>query len=64
MIWKRLRKPDPNDAQALSDRFEEAKVGWKDRFAMVVSAYLVLLVPCLLLLTGLSLLMLWIFGVL
>ena len=61
MIWKRLKKPDPNATEELAERFEEQKVGWKDRFAMIVSAYVVLLLPCLLLLVGFSLLILWLF---
>lgn len=61
MIWKRLKKPDPNAVEALSERFEEQKVGWKDRFAMIVSAYVVLLLPCLALLVAFSLLILWLF---
>ena len=61
MIWKRLKKPNPNATQELEERFEDQKVGWKDRFAMIVSAYVVLLLPCLALLVGFSLLILWLF---
>ena len=61
MIRKRLKKPDPKAMEELAERFEEQKVGWKDRFAMIVSAYLVLLLPCLALLVAFSLLILWLF---
>ena len=43
---------------------EEEKVGWKDRLAMMLSAYVVIVIPCLLILIFLCVFMLWIMGLL
>lgn len=42
----------------------EEKVSWKDRLAMMLSAYVMIVIPCLLVLIGLSALTLWLFGIL
>lgn len=64
MIWKRLKKSTPEKEAEFADRMEEAKVTWKDRFAMIVSAFLVIFLPCTLILCALGLLILWMFGAL
>lgn len=61
---KRLKKSTPEMEQEFSDRFKEAGVSLKDKIAMVLSAYLVLLLPSFLILVVLSLLAMWIFGAL
>ena len=64
MIFKRLRKSTPEEDERFGKMLEEEKVGWKDRFAMMLSAYVVIVIPCLLVLIGISLFMLWLFGLL
>ena len=59
---KRLKKSTPEMEEEFSNRFKEAGVGLKDKIAMILSAYLVLLLPCFLILVALSLLAMWIFG--
>ena len=60
----RLPRPDPEkEAQRRKD-MENVKVSWKDKLAMVVTAYVVLLLPALLILGGICLLVLWLFGAL
>ncbi|MBQ3141489.1 MAG: hypothetical protein IJC25_05970 [Clostridia bacterium] len=58
---KRLRKATPEDDAKLAQAMEENDVGFKDRFAMVVSAFLVIVLPCLLILLAISGFALWLF---
>ena len=64
MIFKRLRKSTPEEDEQFGKMLEEEKVGWKDQFAMMLSAYVVIVIPCLLVLIGMSVFMLWVFGLL
>ena len=62
MIWRRLKKSTPGKEARFAEQMEEAKPTAKDKFAMLITAMLVIFVPCALLLIGLALLVLWIFG--
>jgi len=64
MIFKRLRKSTPEEEEQFARMLEEEKVGWKDKLAMLFSAYVVIMLPCLLVLIGMSVFMLWVFGLL
>lgn len=64
MIFKRLKKSTPEQEKEFSEMMEEEKVGWKDRLAMMLSAYVVIVIPCLLILIFLCVFMLWIMGLL
>ena len=64
MIFKRLRKSTPEEEEQFGKMLEEEKVGWKDKFAMMLSAYVVIVIPCLLVLIGMSVFMLWVIGLL
>ncbi|MBQ9162945.1 MAG: hypothetical protein IJX74_06685 [Clostridia bacterium] len=46
------------------DRMSDKEITAKDRFAMILSAMLVIVLPCLLILLGLGFLMLLLFGAL
>ena len=61
---KRLKKSTPEEDQQFRDMMQENEVGFKDGMAMIVSALLVIVLPCLLILCGIALLGLWLFGVL
>ncbi len=61
---KRIRKATEEDDRRLAEAMQENKVGLKDGFAMFLSALLVLVLPCLLILAGLGLLALFLFGAL
>ena len=52
------------DMREFRDRMSDKEITSKDRFAMVVSAMLVIVLPCLLILLGLGLLVLFLFGAL
>ena len=64
MIFKRLKKSTPEEEEQFGRMMEEEKVGWKDKFAMIISAFAVIVLPSLLILIGMSTLMLWVFGLL
>ena len=49
-IWKRLPKPDAKKEAALREEFNKESVTWKDKLAMVISAFLVLFIPTVLIL--------------
>lgn len=51
---KRLKKSTKEEDQAFRDRMQEEKVSLKDGLAMVLSAYVTLVLPCLLILLGLA----------
>lgn len=45
MIFGRLKKSTPEQEEQFGRMFEEEKVGWKDKLAMLISAYLVIMLP-------------------
>ncbi len=59
---KRLKKWTPEDDEKLARAMNENNVGFKDRIAMVIAAFLVIVIPCLLVLLGISGLALLLFG--
>ncbi len=63
MIWKRINENLARQEKAEKPE-EKEKVGLKDLLAMLVSAYAVILLPCLLFLVGLCALVMWLFGML
>ena len=64
MIWKRLKKSNPEQENQFAEQMKEAGVSPKDKLLMTLTAYVVILLPCLLVLLGLSVFMLWILGLL
>ncbi len=64
MIWNRIKPPDPEKEAQFHEQMKDVKLGWKDKLAMILSAYVVLLLPALLVVVGMALLMLWLFGAL
>lgn len=61
---KRLRKSSPEEDKQFRELMQQNDVGFKDGMAMILSAFLVIVLPCLLLLCGIAALGLWLFGVL
>lgn len=49
--------------EEFSRAFTENKVGFKDKFAMLIGAFVSIILPCLLILGALSLLAMFLFGV-
>lgn len=64
MIWRRLKKSTREQEEEFGERLSEEKLSVKDKFAMVLSAFLVIVLPCIAILVGLSLLVMFLFGVL
>ena len=62
MIWRRLKKASKEDQEAFSELMSSAELTFKDKLAMAVSAFLVLVLPSLAVLGIIALLILWIFG--
>lgn len=60
---KRLPKYDPEKQEQKLQQISEEELSWKDKLAMVLSAYLVILLPVMLVLIGLMLLCMWAFGI-
>ncbi len=52
-VFKKLKKATPEDDRRLAKALTENRVGAKDVFAMLLSGFLVILLPCLLVLCGL-----------
>ncbi len=62
MIWKRLKKSTPEEEKEFEERMSDEKLTFKDKLAMIISAILIIVLPCLVILLALSFLILWIFG--
>ena len=62
MIWKRLKKVTPEQEKEFSERM--VGVPFQDKVIMVVTAFFVIVIPCLLVVGGMSLLVMWILGML
>ncbi|HBF15474.1 MAG TPA: hypothetical protein DDW30_07320 [Clostridiales bacterium] len=62
IFGRKLRKVTKQQEREFSEKLKEEHVGFRDGFAMVLAAFLTIILPCLLILCGLGALMLWIFG--
>ena len=62
MIFKRLRKSTPEEEREFAERMSDEQVTRKDKFAMVFSAFLVIVVPCILVLLAFAALILLALG--
>lgn len=61
---KLFKKHTPEEEAEYFRQVEEQNLDGKDRFAMFVSAFLVIVLPCLLILLGICLIAMLVFGVL
>ncbi len=52
---KRLKKSTPEEDEKFAEMMDECEVDFKDKLAMVISAFIVIVLPCLLILIGLCL---------
>lgn len=64
MIWKRLKKSTPEEEEEFRERMAEENVSAKDKLAMLLAAVGTILIPSILILVGLCVLVMWIFGIL
>ena len=61
---KRSKKEITEEDKRLAQAMRENKVGFKDGFAMFLAAMLTLVLPCFLILAGICVLAMFLFGVL
>lgn len=59
---KHLKKPSKKDEEEFSKRMED--VPFIDKLIMVGTAFVVIVIPCLLILVGMSALIMWMMGLL
>ena len=68
MIWKRLKKYANEQEERVEEENrapqEDLHISFWEQLLMVLTAYVVILIPCLLILIGLYLLVSWLFGLL
>ena len=64
MIWKRIKKSSGEQEEKFREMMTEEKVTFKEKLMLVLSGFLVIVPPCLLVLLLFGLLILWIFGAL
>ncbi|MBE6632729.1 MAG: hypothetical protein E7620_00135 [Ruminococcaceae bacterium] len=64
MIWRRLKKSTPEQDRELDRRMNEVKLSPKDVIALMASAFVMIVLPCLAVLLGLALVAMLLFGLL
>ena len=64
MIWKRINQVTPEQEQEFQERMSQENVSVADKVIMVITSFFVIVIPCAVVLIGISLLTLWIFGLL
>lgn len=61
-IFKRLKKSTPEMEQDFRDRLEQEQVSFTDKLLMIGTAFFVLVLPSILILLGIALFSMWVFG--
>lgn len=61
-VFKRLHEPIDEIEQEPNENEEKIKVSFGDQLVMIGTAFIVIVIPCVLVLLALSLLSMWIFG--
>lgn len=61
-VYKRLHEPIDEIEQEPNENEEKIKVSFGDQLVMMGTAFIVIVIPCVLVLLALSLLSMWIFG--
>lgn len=62
-IFQDSQKPDPEKEKEFKENMQSENLEKHDRFAMFVSAFLVIILPCLLILCGICFVAMLLFGV-
>ena len=57
-----LKKPNPEKEKEFRENVAREKIDAKDRLAMMLAAFVTVLLPCLFILTTISLFAMWVFG--
>ena len=64
LFEKHLKKSTPEEEEAFRERMTDEKLPLADKLIMVGTAFVVIVIPCALVLIGMSLLAMWMFGLL
>ena len=62
-FFKRLKKSTPEDEYQFNNMMRNENVSLADVVTMIATAFVVLVLPCALILVGMSALVMWIFGI-
>ena len=62
-FFKRLKKSTPEDEYQFNNMMRNENVPLADVVTMIATAFVVLVLPCALILVGMSALVMWIFGI-
>ncbi len=62
MIWRRLKKNDPKKAEEIKKELEERPDKGKDNFALLLSAFLTIALPTILVLLAFGFFIFFLFG--
>lgn len=63
-IWRRIKKSTPEQEAEFKERMSDEQVPLVDKVIMIVTSFFVIVIPCALVLIGMSVLVMWIFGAL
>lgn len=61
---KKLKKITPEEEAKFRENIQKENITFKDKIAMILSAYVVIVLPCLIVLVLLSLFVMFLFGIL
>ena len=64
MIWRRLKKSTPEEDRELDQKMDEVRMSPKDVIAIMASAFVMIILPCLAVLLGLACVAMFLFGLL
>lgn len=64
MIWRRLKKSTPEEDRELDQKMDEVRMSPKDVIAIMASAFVMIILPCLAVLLGLAFVAMFLFGLL
>lgn len=62
-FFKKLKKSTPEDEYQFRNMMQEQNVPLVDKLVMIATAFAVLVLPCALILVGMSAIVMWIFGI-
>ena len=62
-LFKKLKKATPDDEYQFRNMMREQNVPLLDKVVMIATAFAVIVIPCALILVGMSALVMWIFGI-
>ena len=63
LFFKKLKKSTPEDEYQFKRMMREENVPLVDKVVMIATAFAVIVIPCTLILVGMSALVMWIFGI-